>query len=611
MSKDHWTFHDQLWLNLFSSNGSPDRLSINAMKFASLRFLTQLALCAVLSTTPACKSNNSSSTSPDQLKSGERVVGKRGGVLTYRVAIAPETFNYLLATTDASLMVAFYLMGGRLVEFDHDTRRYTPGIAEAWQFGEDGRTLKVNLRDVKFSDGRPLTAEDVVFTLRAIYDARTASAIFNSAMLINGRPIEAVAIDARHINLIFPERVASPESFLSNIAVLPRHVLESDFNRGKLRESFSLTADPQSIVTAGAFSAQAVTLGERITLKRNPYYWKKDPAGVALPYLDQIVIEVISDANNTLVRLRQGALDIFDQLRANDYASLRSERGAVNAIDLGPSLNTIHLWFNLTGQVKSPKQRWFNDVRFRRAVSHAIEREAISKFTLQGLATPLDSFVSPGNRLWVADKLPRADYDLAKARALLNEGGFIFRGPPDRPELYDAQGNPVEITLIVPAQSQISGQIAAVVQENLAKLGIKLNVTPVALDEMSRRIEQSFDYDAALRSAQVSEPDPSSYNNFLLSSSQSNPWHPRQAKPASAWEARIDQLVGQQTSETNPERRHALFNEIQAIMAEQLPLIPIVARHMSSGANQRIGNQRPSPIMPYSLWNAEELFVRQ
>jgi peptide/nickel transport system substrate-binding protein len=164
-------------------------------------------------------------------------------------------------------------MGGRLVEFDHDKQRYLPGIAESWQFGDDGRTLNVKIREAKFSDGRPLTAEDIVFTLSAVNDARTASPIFGTAMLVEGRPIEAVAIDARHVNLIFPKRVASPESYLSNIAVLPRHVLQADFNQGKLREAYSLTADPQSIVTAGAFAAQSVTLGQRITLRRNPFYW--------------------------------------------------------------------------------------------------------------------------------------------------------------------------------------------------------------------------------------------------------------------------------------------------------------------------------------------------
>jgi peptide/nickel transport system substrate-binding protein len=334
------------------------------------------------------------------------VIGQRGGAITYRVASPPQTFNYLKASDEPSLIVAFYLMGGRLVEFDHDTQRYVPNLAESWRREDDGRSVELILRDgAKFSDGHPITAEDVSFTLRAIYDERTASPIFRDAMMIGGRQIETAVIDSRRLRLTFPDVVASPENYLSNLAVLPRHALEADFNRAALRDAYGLTADPSLVVTAGAFAAESATPGERVTLKRNPHYWKKDGAGNPLPYLDQLVIEVASDANNAITRLRQGSLDIFDRVRATDYAALRSQTEMARAYDLGPGLNTDHLWFNLneagtTGKpaLSPAKRAWFNDVRFRQAVSHAIDRETIASITLQGLATPLYGFVSPGNR---------------------------------------------------------------------------------------------------------------------------------------------------------------------------------------------------------------------
>jgi peptide/nickel transport system substrate-binding protein len=541
----------------------------------------------------------------------ERTTGQRGGSLTYRVTAPPQTFNYLIASDEYSLLVAFYLLGGRLVEFDHDARAYVPGVAETWKLNGDGRTVEVTLRDgVKFSDGQALTAEDVGFTLRALYDERTASPVFRDALLIGGRQIEFSATDDRHLRLTFPEPVAAPESYLSNLAVLPRHVLEGDFQRGALREAYGLTADPQRIVTAGAFAVQAAAPGERLTLRRNPHYWKKDRAGTPLPYLDQLVIEVVSDSNNAIVRLQQGALDLIDRLRPADYAALHQATGAVRAVDAGPGLSTDHLWFNLTPKAVAAKRAWFNEARFRRAVSHAIDRESIAKITLQGLATPLYGFVSPGNRAWVAQDLPRTPYDLEKARTLLREASFSARGTAEAPELFDAIGQRVEFTLLVPTESQPRVAMATVVQEDLAKLGIKMQVAPLEFGELSRRIFQSFDYDAALLGASVSEPDPSSYANFLLSSSPSHQWYPKQARPATAWEARIDALVAEQSRETNSERRRASFREIQAILAEQLPVIPLIARHLTSAANRRVGNHRPSALLPYSLWNAEELFVR-
>lgn len=546
------------------------------------------------------------------LQSAEHLIGQRGGSLTYRVTSPPQTFNYLTAADENTLLVAFYLLGGRLVEFDHDKLSYVPGVAEAWRLNGDGRTVEITLRDgVKFSDGQALTAEDVGFTLRAVYDERTAAPIFRDALLIGGRQIEFVANDPRHLRLIFPEPVATPESYLSNLAVLPRHVLEAASQRGGLREAYGLTADPQHIITAGAFGVQAATPGERFTLRRNPHYWKKDTAGTSLPYLDEIVIEVVSDANNAIARLQQGTLDVIDRLRPADYAALRAPASTVRAIDAGPGLTTDHLWFNLTPKVAAVKRAWFNEVRFRRAVSHAIDRESIAKVVLQGLATPLYGFVSPGNRAWVAQDLPRTSYDLAKARTLLQEADFKVRGTAEAPELFDAAGQRVEFTLLVPTESQPRKSIATVVQEDLAKLGIKMQVAPLEFGELSRRIFQSFEYDAALLGASVSEPDPSSYANFLRSSSPSHQWYPKQTQPATAWEARIDTLLTEQSRETDPVRRRASFHELQVILAEQLPVIPLTARHLTSAANQRVGNHRPSTLLPYSLWNAEELFVRR
>lgn len=558
----------------------------------------------------------------------------RGGALGYRVATAPTTFNYLLAGDENSLLVAFYLMGGRLVEFDHKNQRYVPGLAESWRMGDDGKTVEMTLRDgIKFSDGHPITAEDVTFTLRAIYDERTASPIFRDAMMIGNRKIEARAPNRangtngtsgtdekneRRLRLVFPDVVAAPENYLSNLAVLPRHILEADFNRGALREAYGLTADPSRIVTAGAFAAESATPGERVTLKRNPHYWKKDDAGTPLPYLDRLVIEVVKDSTNAFTRLQQGSLDIYDRLRPADFADLRSQPGVTKVSDLGPGLQTEYLWFNLNeGELNGKplvdpvKRAWFNDVRFRQAVSHAIDRQTIASITLQGLATPLPGFVSPCNRVWAAADPARFTYDLEKSRSLLREAGFTTRGPQDRPELYDVKGNRVELTLIVPSANQSRRDMAIVTQEDLSRLGIKMQVAPIESGEFQRRTSETHDYDGALQGASVSEPDPSSYSNFLSSGSPSRPWRSKQSRPSTEWEARIDDLLAAQARETDQKRRYAAFGEIQRILAEQLPVIPIVARHVPVAANQRVGNYRPSAILPFSLWNAEELFVRQ
>jgi len=135
-----------------------------------------------------------------------RTTGKPGGRVTYRVTAPPKTFNYMMAADEPTILVAFFLTGSRLVEFDHDKQAYVPALAESWQLGADGRTVEVTLRDgLKFSDGQALTADDVAFTLRALYDKRTASPVYADAMLVGDKQIEASVTDARHLRLT-PDR---------------------------------------------------------------------------------------------------------------------------------------------------------------------------------------------------------------------------------------------------------------------------------------------------------------------------------------------------------------------------------------------------------------------
>jgi peptide/nickel transport system substrate-binding protein len=589
------------------------------MRSSRLQRLLFFASLALLLITPACQQQTTNSTSQTQEVARERVVGTRGGSITYRLSSPPQTFNYLLAKEESSLTVAFFLLGARLVEFDQDQQRHIPALAESWKWADDKKTLEVTLRDgLKFSDGHALTSDDVLFTIRALYDERTASPLFRDAMLVNSKPIEASVVDARHLRLLFPETVAAPEGYLYNIAILPRHALEEAFNNGTLKDSWGITSDPRTIITAGPFIVESVTPGERVELKRNPNYWKKDTAGNALPYLDSLVLLVIDDANNAMTRLGQNTLDIIDRIRPTDYASLRSSQGSARAYDLGPGLNTDYVWFNQNDAAQNGKpivdpvkRAWFSDARFRRAVSHAIDRNSIISTNLQGLATPLYGFVSPGNRAWAATDIPRTEYDLDKARALLQEAGFTLRGSADAPELVDAKGNRVEFTVIVPAENQPRKEMAAVIQQDLAKLGINMQVAPIEFQALTARWSQSYDYDAVLLGLSVTDPDPSSYANLLQSNSSTHQWYPKEAKPATAWEARLDELTTAQSHETDAERRKAIFRDIQNIIAEQLPIIPIVARHITTAANTRIGNYRPGTLLPYSLWNAEELFVKQ
>ena len=581
--------------------------------FKYSRFLAFLLLPLLFS----CRQPPASTTTTGTANSEPRGIGTRGGKLVYRVPSPPKTFNYLLANDEPSVLLAFYLLNSRLVEFDHSTQTYVPGLAETWTTSSDHRSIDIRLRDgLKFSDGHPLTSSDVAFTLEAAYDERNAG-VFRDALLINGQPISVKVIDDRSLQFVLPETIASPDNYLYNIAVLPRNALEADQKAGRLSEAWKITTPPTSVICSGPFVVASAAAGERIVLKRNPHYWKRDAQGTQLPYVDELTLQVVPDPNQTRVGLDQAAIDIVDRMRPTDYASLLNTRGPVKAFDLGPGLGVDYIWFNLNptkpdGTRPNPvKSAWFSDVRFRKAVSMAVDRDSIAKSTLQGLATPLYGVVSPANRIWANPDLPKIAYDLAQAASLLEAAGFTRRGSAAAPELFDARGNRVEFSLLVPAESEPRKLMAAVIQEDLAKLGIGMQVVPIEFAAVTNAWTKSFEYEAILLGLSVSDLEPSSYANLMLSSGAVHQWQPDQKSPATDWETKVDQLFAEQASESDPGKRKLKFYEIQRIMADESPVITIVTRHIVSAANLRVGNFSPSPVFPYSMWNAEELFIKQ
>ena len=579
---------------------------------------SRLAVFLLLPFLFSCRQPPASNTATGTAKPEQRRIGPRGGKLVYRVSSPPKTFNYLLAHDEPSIVTAFFLLNSRLVEFDHSSQTYVPGLAEAWTIAPDRLSVDIRLRDgLKFSDGQPLTSSDVAFTLEVTYDERNKADVFRDALLINGKPISVKVIDDRNLQFVLPETIAAPDNYLYNIAVLSRSALEAEQKAGRLSEAWKITAPPTSVVSTGPFVVESAAAAERIVLKRNPHYWKRDAQGTQLPYLDELTLEVVPDANQARVRLDQAQIDIVDRIRPTDYASLLNASGAVRAFDLGPSLGVDYIWFNLNPakpdgtQMNPAKLAWFSDARFRKAVSMAVDRDSISRSTLQGLATPLYGIVSPANRIWANPDLPKVPHDLVQAASLLQEAGFTRRGPADAPELIDAQGNRVEFSLLVPAENEPRKLMAAVIQEDLAKLGIKMQVVPIEFAAVTNAWTKSHEYDAILLGLSVTDLEPSTYANLMLSNGDAHQWRPNQKSPSTEWETKVDQLFAEQARESDPGKRKSQFHEIQRILADASPVIPIVTRHVVSAANSRVGNFSPSPMFPYSMWNAEELFIKQ
>lgn len=583
-------------------------MQIPAMKIKAFWVIVVLLALA----TAACRP----SSTPQETVSQERQIGASGGRLVVADRGTPKTFNYLLAGDVVSATIASYLMSSALVEMDHDTQAFVPGLAESWQASDGGKTITIKLREgLKFSDGTPITADDFLFTLKVAVDEKSG-ALFRENFLSGDQPLKATKIDDRTFKLEQAAPSASIESFLAIFRPLPRHKLEAAYTQGEFSKAWGVTTAAPDLAVSGAFMLKEYAPDQRTVLARNPNYWKKDKAGTQLPYLDELVIEAIPDANTALLKFQQGEVDLLDNLAPANFATLKQQTPAgLTVKDYGPSMLTDFLWFNVndgkdaTGKpfVEAAKRAWFADARFRRAIATALDRTTIINNVLRGLGTPISGLASPSNKRWFSSELPKYDFDLQKAKGLLQEAGFVERDKT----LVDKAGQPVEFTIVVDGTVAVRKEMATIIQEDLSKLGIKVNVAPLEKNAFVEMISKKLSYDAAIHGYAPSDAEPSTLVSGLKIGGGQRYWFMGQKQAREEWEKTFDQLAEDIDSNADSAVRKQKFDAVQKLFAEQLPMIPLVVRNFASGAKSNLGNYRPSVIIPRSLWNADELFWRK
>lgn len=542
--------------------------------------------------------------------------GRYGGRLVYAAPLEPKTFNRLLAKEQGSFDIAERIHAS-LFSFNRIAQMIEPGLAKSWQFSDDHRTLDVQLRrEVRFSDGHPFTADDVIFTFAVLLDPKLKLSMAASFM-VDGQPVLVEKSDTYAVRLRYPKPIVTAERDLTQVAILPQHKLEIAYRNGRMESTWNAATPPAEVVGLGPFKLKEYIPGQRLTLERNLHYWKVDKAGVRLPYLDALVVLFIPDANTRLLRFESGELDMHDNLRPEDFASLQrtaARRGLVLA-DVGPDISSEFFWFNMNPginpETKKPylpshKYRWFSDVRFRRAISHAIDRTTMIRVVFMDKAAPAYGPFNSSNKLWADPTIPKYDYDPTRAKVLLQDAGFIVR---DGIPLQDRSGQRVEFSLVTNADSTIRQKMAALIQQDLAKLGITVRLSTLELSAIAQAIGNS-NYEACLLGFRNNDIDPSAQQSVWMSNAPMHPWYPNQKTPATEWERRLDACMSAQLSAVNPKERKRLIDDVQQIIAENAPIIYLVSKDVLVGAKNAIGNFRPSVLDHHTLWNCETLFFR-
>ncbi len=542
----------------------------------------------------------------------EGELGRPGGRLVSSLRSEPKTFNPLLARDSASRTVIDLLMAD-LVHINRRTHLTEPSVARSWSVSEDGRRYTLELRrGLRFSDGHPLDADDVLFSFEVYLDAKVAAPQRN-LLIIGGEPVRVRKEGPYRVVFELAQPYGAGERIFDLVAILPRHLLEKPYREGQWPRVWGPGTPAGEVVGLGPFRLKEYVPGERVLLEKNPYYWKTDSSGGRLPYLDEILFLVVASEPAEVMRFRSGDTQLISGMSAQSYAAMERE-GAQTSYrlhDAGPGLEYTFLFFNLNDgggrKVASRKQSWFRQAGFRRAISSAIDRRSIVDLVYGSRAAVLSSHVTPGNRLWYDSSASPGRYDLSEAREQLRSAGFTWSASGS---LQDAEG-PVEFSLLTSAGNVARSMIATIVQDDLRKVGIEVRVVTVDFAALMDRVFETSDYEAALLTFGSSDVDPTAELATLLSSGEMHVWHLGQKRPATEWEAEIDRLMLQQMTSTDSAERKRLYNRVQEIVAEELPIIPLVSPHILVGAHRRLGNVQPAVLAPYALWNAEQLYFRQ
>jgi peptide/nickel transport system substrate-binding protein len=240
-----------------------------------------------------------------------------------------------------------------------------------------------------------------------------------------------------------------------------------------------------------------------------------------------------------------------------------------------------------------------------------VDRDAIVRLVFQGHGEPLWGLVAPGNRRWRNEKLPQPARSLDRARTLLKEAGFSWsNGSGGESTLLDSDGRPVEFSIVTSSSNANYPKMAALVQDDLKQLGMRIQVVPLESRSLLDRVTQSKEYEACLWGLASYDVDPNSDLNVWLSSGALHFWNPSQAHPATSWEAEIDRLMEEQMWAGTFEQRKKLYDRAQEILAEQQPFIFLASPHILVGAKNVVGNFHPAVLEPYVLWNVEQLYIK-
>lgn len=547
--------------------------------------------------------------------------------LVYSINAEPKTFNVVLSKESPNVFDPIY--DGMLRE-NGVTAELEPALAESWQ--EQGQKIIFTLRkDLKWSDGKPLTVDDVVFTFNELYvNKKIPTSIRDILAIGKSRLYPSVKkLDELRVEVTSPEPFAPLLRTVGQLPILPKHVLEdtvkkTDANGNLLfLSTWNTGTDPKKVVCNGAFVLDSYKTSERVVFKRNPYYWRRGAQGKQLPYIDRMVWQIVENPDTSLMQFRSGGLDMYEVAPRN-FSLLKKEekRGNFRIYNGGPDQAAIFISFNQNSGsrngkpfVDPVKSKWFRTQEFRQAVAYAIDRQTMLTNVYRGIGELQYSATFSGSPFYLSPEkgLRVYNYNPERARQLLVKAGFKYN---DKGQLLDADGNRVRFTLMAPTGSRTGEVVGSQMKQDLERIGVQMDFLQLDFGIMGDKLGNSYDWEAYFGAVGGGGIDPNGSANFWSVEGEFRPFNqgptagqpPVQGRKIEPWEEEIGRLYIEGAQELDKNKRKEIYWQTQRIAAEQLPYIHLFNPISLMAVRNKVQNVKYSSYGG-ALWNVYELKV--
>ncbi len=487
-----------------------------------------------------------------------------GDWLIRHLSAEPATLNPVTATDAYASLINSYIYE-TLIKRDEKTLELVPSLAESWEVAEDHLTYVFRLKKgVKWQDGRPLTARDVLFSFERIRDPKVDSAHLRSYY----QDVENLEVlDDHTIRYTYRIPYFRALEFCGGIPIVPAHT----FTEGVDFNNHPIGRNP---IGNGPYRLLRWETGREIVLVRNEEYWGEKP------HFNRIVLKIITDSTAAFQVLKKGGLDEMTLRPIQWVRQTRSRRFNENFLKLKyytPSYSYIG-W--------NQRKPLFSDRRVRLAMTLMMDRETILKKILFGLGT-----VVSGNFYIKSPDYNQAlkphPYDPAKAIELLRAAGWEDH---DRDGILDRDGVPFRFEFLLSSGSKFGEQVATILQENLKGIGARMDIRKLEWAVFIQRIDER-DFDACTLGWSLSwESDP-----FQL-------WHSSQAEKGSNYVGFVneeaDRIIEAARREFDPAKRHRMYHRFHEIIHEEQPYTFLFTREDLEAVSSRFRNVNLYPMGP-------------